>query len=478
MGSRGVRAVGRALFALALLCGVAGTHPLETETTGTSSGSAADVFALLLGAPHKVHGSGFPSAVQLANFEARVRAWSERQGDADRPAIVAHPQFGLGNRISSVVSSLALALITDRRFFIEWGEHFSPLFSTPFDSVPPRALIPSTSDILDLSASSPSLGSFANATACGSVDALLPTNVTHLLSDQYFLPLLLANSEARARLAALFTPLDSPSDEEGVESASGEGGEESAGLGAAQGEEVGEAGLFATLGRWALQPSEEVRRAVLAFELGMGGRCVVGVHVRVPMFDWEHRQVPDVDPEEALQCARRAFLSQLRHQAANSTSARGEHDDASSTGGGSSGGVVFVASTSEAVRMRAREMFAKRGAWTSGATGRLEPGGAGEKQALMDLILLSRCQEIVSSVHSTFSYAAHALAGVTPWVVSSRSPPPHGGGGGRASVSKCIRATGPEPCFHAGQSLRPQVSCASPRGEQTENSRRDESCWY
>ena len=37
-----------------------------------------------------------------------------KQGDSDHPAIVAHPQFGLGNRISSVVSSLALALITDR----------------------------------------------------------------------------------------------------------------------------------------------------------------------------------------------------------------------------------------------------------------------------------------------------------------------------------------------------------------------------
>jgi len=38
----------------------------------------------------------------------------------------------------------------------------------------------------------------------------------------------------------------------------------------------------------------------------------------------------------------------------------------------------------------------------------------GEAQALMDLILLSRCKHIVTSVHSTFSYAAHALAGVRP----------------------------------------------------------------
>jgi len=71
-GSRGARGVWRALLALALLCGVAG---LEPETDGVSKG-AADAFTILSGAPH---GSGFPSAAQLANFEERVRAWSERQ---------------------------------------------------------------------------------------------------------------------------------------------------------------------------------------------------------------------------------------------------------------------------------------------------------------------------------------------------------------------------------------------------------------
>ena len=35
----------------------------------------------------------------------------------------------------------------------------------------------------------------------------------------------------------------------------------------------------------------------------------------------------------------------------------------------------------------------------------LQEDGAGERQALMDMLLLSRCEHIISSVHSTFRYA-------------------------------------------------------------------------
>ncbi len=33
--------------------------------------------------------------------------------------------------------------------------------------------------------------------------------------------------------------------------------------------------------------------------------------------------------------------------------------------------------------------------------------GSAERQALMDVLLLSRCRKVVASVHSTFSYLAH-----------------------------------------------------------------------
>ena len=187
-GSRGARAVRRTLFALALLCGVAGTRPLEPETDGVSKG-AADAFTILSGAPH---GSGFPSAAQLANFEERMRAWSKRQvipvppvpqnsiselalprffsgfaevrvgkqGDSDRPAIVAHPQFGLGNRISSVVSSLALALITDR-FPSQLSQltHRQP----PISRAPPLPRLPSLLPVVHAEPPEPHVGAFSSS---------------------------------------------------------------------------------------------------------------------------------------------------------------------------------------------------------------------------------------------------------------------------------------------------------------------------
>jgi hypothetical protein len=75
---------------------------------------------------------------------------------------------------------------------------------------------------------------------------------------------------------------------------------------------------------------------------------------------------------------------------------------------------VFLSTTSDAVRVEGRQDLGDALVFTRGAVERLQEDGAGERQALMDLLLLSRCKHIVASVHSTFSYAAHALAGVVP----------------------------------------------------------------
>jgi len=138
-----------------------------------------------------------------------------------------------------------------------------------------------------------------------------------------------------------------------------------------------------------------------------------------------------------------------------------------------------------------------RAAWTEGPTERLAAGGVGERQvraprptrwpepaarkqpgslrsrltacagsarqALMDLVLLSRCRVLVASVHSTFSYAAHALAGVEPWVVSARGP---------GGASRCVRAAGAEPCFHAWGAVRRQVQCLA--GDEAGG----RECWF
>ena len=99
--------------------------------------------------------------------------------------------------------------------------------------------------------------------------------------------------------------------------------------------------------------------------------------------------------------------------------------------------------------------------WAGPVGQRLEEDGAGERQALMDMLLLARCSAIVSSVHSTFSYVAHALAGVRPVVVSAsktNSPASASSTRGRSVAagtasktnSSCIASPSSAACFHAG----------------------------
>lgn len=125
--------------------------------------------------------------------------------------------------------------------------------------------------------------------------------VIEVSSDQYFLPLLLFHNESRAQLAALLGAEDRAADEHwkmGGEITAWDDGEL-------------EALLVRHLGQWLLRPVLQVRRAVVAFEqqhfappthgtadqTGAAGSgfshksCLVGVHVRVPMFDFELRQV-------------------------------------------------------------------------------------------------------------------------------------------------------------------------------------------
>ena len=121
----------------------------------------------------------------------------------------------------------------------------------------------------------------------GAQAALGDEHVVEISSDQYFLPLLLLNDNSRARLAELLGT-----------AASGGGARDDLQL---------EERLVRLLGQWLLRPNEQVRRAAVAFEqqhlahkegaaeegspLPQRGGCHVGVHVRVPMFEFELQQV-------------------------------------------------------------------------------------------------------------------------------------------------------------------------------------------
>lgn len=371
-----------------------------------------------------------------------VEEWAARQVGADRSWIVARPQYGLGNRIVSAVSIMALAIASDRRLYLDWGEPFEGLLEPPPGMAsagggwgrPPRGRAGAS---MDLSAHSGSFGAAARGVACGGAGGTGEDAMgtvwdpavwgVEVRSDQYFLPLVLMS-----RLG------------EGAMCPRGECGRGWADV------------AFRVLGRWLVRPSGRVREAVLGWEAHWG-RSLVGVHVRTRMYGWEAAQVPLVESDVSLRCAKRLW-------AVNSN--------------GSEVG-VFVAATSPGVHEEAGRVLGGVARGTRGATERLAKGGDGERQAMMDLVILSRaCGGIVASVHSTFGYAAHGLAGVAPWVVTSATSATAAKRAeqGVQGRSKCVRAEGYGPCFHGWESVREHL------GECYDEARHmayaPRPCWY
>ena len=109
-------------------------------------------------------------AAQLADdSQSRRRLediWARHHANASRPMLVLLPQYGLGNRMLSAISALALAIATDRRLFIAWEDPFEGLFESPFPSgwLPPASELSGPASgsqrrhakVLDMTASSAS----------------------------------------------------------------------------------------------------------------------------------------------------------------------------------------------------------------------------------------------------------------------------------------------------------------------------------
>lgn len=353
----------------------------------------------------------------------RTVQWNE-----SAPWIVARPQYGLGNRIMSAVSSMALAISTGRRLYVDWGEPFSKMLDSPV--APPPLGVDEAADLLDLSAHARRFGESAAGIACGGVmrkGGMLHVDSARVgvevRSDQYYLPLVLMSTHGEASLCR--------------------GG---------RCEEGWADHVFRVFGRWLVRPTRRVVEAVEGWEADWG-RCRVGVHVRSAMYGWEAEQVPLVESDVALKCAK---------QVASNTSAP------------VGPGEVFVAATEGMVHEEAKRVLGRRAAGTRGETERLTDGGAGEWQAMMDLAILSRCCDgIVASVHSTLSYAAHGLSGVTPWVVSSATQK---GASRRVGRSKCAQAQGYGPCFHGWESVKGAVGACYDEARHVAYSPRP--CWY
>jgi hypothetical protein len=180
--------------------------------------------------------------------------------------------------------------------------------------------------VIDLTAHSPKLEKSAATLACSSwgTGNMAKSRVVDITSDQYFLPLVLLNPASKGVFGTGSLNLADR--------------------------------LFMILGLWLLKPSQDVWRAVKAFERERGP-CSVGVHLRAKMFDWENKQVPHVESDVGFRCAREILR--------NVTDIQKQEND-----------VVFLATTSDTFKQEAvRWLGTGKVAWTNGPTERMMDSG-------------------------------------------------------------------------------------------------------
>jgi hypothetical protein len=180
--------------------------------------------------------------------------------------------------------------------------------------------------VIDLTAHSPKLGKSAATLACSNWEtgSIAKSKVVDITSDQYFLPLVLLNPASKDVFGTGILDLADK--------------------------------LMMILGRWLLKPSQDIWRAVNAFERERGP-CSVGLHLRAKMFDWEDKQVPHVESDVGFKCAREILR--------NVTDIQKQEND-----------VAFLATTSDTFKEEAvRWLGTGKVAWTNGPTERMMDGG-------------------------------------------------------------------------------------------------------
>jgi len=69
----------------------------------------------------------------------------------------------------------------------------------------------------------------------------------------------------------------------------------------------------------------------------------------------------------------------------------------------------------------------------------------GQRFALQDILLLSLCDEIITTQMSTFSYVAHALSDTVPYIVTLQGT--------------CVKDISSQPCMHAWRHIAVAAAC-------------------
>ena len=119
---------------------------------------------------------------------------------------------------------------------------------------------------------------------------------------------------------------------------------------------------------------------------------------------------------------------------------------------------VFVASMHKEAKARVRETLGENNVVLyNGLADVSDDLTVGDtRDALIDILLLSRTDVMLASPLSTFAYVASALAGRNPVAVSIPLPPPFAD---ESLASPCVPLgpVGLEPCFHANSAFSKQV---------------------
>lgn len=298
---------------------------------------------------------------------------------------------GLGNIMSALVSAAAVAMLSRRILLVEnmtdWRRTFgSPLSDLVLEgSAFEASLLAAQDDEQDSR-----LDSFMAQDDFSVAVDLCSTNLRHkprqrawrLMSNQYFLPLMLLNPHHSDELASM---AGAPPDERGDP----------------------QPAFWGPALSYFFRPLPHVMRQVDHFRAThfMPGERVIGVHFRCLAIDGLCRYGTKKDPTRAVECARtRLLASGAKH--------------------------LFVATMHHSHRLAFERGLSgvANVSWYGKAVEQQDQSVAQEEARMVDLMLLSRMDELLLATHSTFSHMARAMAlghGIpSTWYSKCSSVPP------------------------------------------------------
>ncbi|CAN8293630.1 unnamed protein product [Cochlearia groenlandica] len=339
------------------------------------------------------------------------------------------PNYGLGNRIISLVSTFLYGLLTERVTLVDQRKGISNFFCEPFPGT--SWLLPRDFPLMNQmlknrvinSTTIPSHlyrylnGDYSDQDKmffCEDDQALI-RKVPWLFvkSNLYFVPSLWMIPTFQDELMKLFPQKDT---------------------------------VFHHLSRYLFHPTNQVWSMVTSSYNAYLSKAdeILGLQIRV--FDTGAGYLQHV-MDQILSCTQRdKLLPELATQE--------EEPQATNTSSNTSTSkklkVVLVTSLRPVYSEHLKKMFKERPTSNGETIQVYQPSGEmhqqtgkklHEQKALAEMYLLSLSDNIVTSARSTFGYVAHSLGGLTPWILykpTRRTAP----------EPPCVRAISMEPCFH------------------------------